>query len=231
MSGRAVSVVIAVYNGERYLEAAIRSALGQTAPPDEIVVVDDGSADESARIARAFGPPVRCLSEPHRGVSAALNRGVEQARGTFLAFLDADDLWIEDKLARQLDALAADPSLDAVFGHVEQFPSPELPPSERPRLDERLRVAPGYLAGALLIRAEAFHRVGPFDPNWQIGNFIDWYLRAQEAGLRDAMLGAIVLRRRLHGDNMGTRERVARGAYAQILKRALDRRRSRGAPG
>ena len=231
MSERSVSVVIPVYNCERYLGDAIRSAIAQTAPPDQIVVVDDGSTDASVQVARSFGPPVQCACQPHRGLSAALNRGIEHARGAFFAFLDADDLWVEDKLARQLDALDADASLDAVFGHVEQFASPELPPSERPRLDDALRVAPGNLAGALLIRADAFRRVGPFDPRWQIGNFIDWYLRAREAGIRDAMLEAVVLRRRLHADNLGTRERTSRSAYAQILKHALDRRRAAaGAP-
>ncbi len=230
-SERSVTVIIPVYNGERYLRMAILSALAQTEPPDEILVVDDGSTDASAVVAREFAPRVRCLSQAHAGLSAALNHGIAQARGSFLAFLDADDLWIEDKLAQQLAALAADPTLDAVFGHVEQFVSPELDPADRPALPEHLRVAPGQLASALLIRADAVKRVGPFDTRWQVGNFIDWYARAQEAGVRDAMLPGIVLRRRLHADNMGTRERTSRSAYALILKQALDRRRRHGASG
>lgn len=228
LRSRSVSVVIPVYNGERYLDAAIQSAIAQTEPPDEVLVVDDGSTDGSAAVASGFGAAVHCLSQPHAGLSAALNRGIERARGAFLAFLDADDLWVEDKLARQLDALAGDPALDAVFGHVEQFVSPEVPPAARPALPEGARLAPGYLAGALFIRAEAFRRVGPFDPRWQIGNFVDWYLRAQETGLRDRMLPDVVLRRRLHTDNLGIRERGQRHAYARILKAALDRRRSPG---
>jgi glycosyltransferase involved in cell wall biosynthesis len=226
--GQSISVVIPVYNGESYLEMAIRSAITQTEPPGEIIVVDDGSTDGSAAIARGFGAPVHCLSQPHAGLSAALNRGIERAHGTFLAFLDADDLWMEAKLARQLNALDANPALDAVFGHVEQFVSPELDPAVGPALADGMRLAPGYLAGTLLIRAAAFHRVGPFDTRWQIGNFIDWYMRAQEAGLRDTMLPEILLRRRLHDKNMGIRERASRRAYAHILKDALDRRRSRG---
>ena len=161
-----------------------------------------------------------------RGSAPRSTRASAGARGAFLAFLDADDLWVEVKLARQLDALAADPGLDAVFGHVEQFVSPDVEEAARPALPDALRLAPGYLTGTLLIRAAAFHRVGSFDPRWQIGNFIDWYLRAQEAGLRSAMLPEVLLRRRLHADNMGTRERASRHAYARILKHALDRRRS-----
>ena len=223
---RSVSAIVPVYNGERYLGMAIESALAQTEPPSEIIVVDDGSTDGSAAVAKGYGPPVHCLSAPHAGLSAALNHGISHARGAFLAFLDADDLWIAVKLARQLDALAADPGVDAVFGHVEQFVSADVEESARPALPDAVRMAPGYLTGTLLIRSAAFHRVGPFDPRWQIGNFIDWYLRAQEAGLRSAMLPEVLLRRRLHADNMGTRERATRHAYARILKHALDRRRS-----
>jgi glycosyltransferase involved in cell wall biosynthesis len=220
-----VSVVIPVYNCERYLAAAIESVLAQTAPPGEILVVDDGSTDGSAALARAFGAPVTCLAQPHAGLSASLNCGIERSRGAYLAFLDADDLWVEDKLAGQLDALEADPALDGIFGHVEQFASPDIDPAKRPRIPEAARVAPGYLTSTLLIRADALRRVGAFDPRWQIGNFVDWYLRAQEAGLRDAMLSRVVLRRRLHTDNLGIRERNLRRDYARIIKHALDRRR------
>jgi glycosyltransferase involved in cell wall biosynthesis len=221
-----VSAVIAVCDGERYLAAAIESALAQTVPPDEILVVDDGSTDGTAAIARGFGGIGRCLQGSHAGLSATLNRGIEAARGQHLAFLDADDLWLPEKLAIQTRALAADPGLEAVFGHVEQFVSPDVAPEARPALPEAMRVAPGYFTGALLIRAAAVRRAGPFDPQWQVGNFVDWYLRAQEAGVRDAMLPEIVLRRRLHADNMGVRERESRRAYARILKHALDRRRA-----
>lgn len=229
--GQSVSVVIPVYNCERYLGMAVRSALEQTEPPGEIIVVDDGSTDGSAAVAKSFGAPVHCLSQPHAGLSAALNQGIEQTHGAFLAFLDADDLWTEVKLARQLDVLDAEPALDAVFGHVEQFVSPELDPAAGPALADDMRLAPGSLAGTLLIRAEALHRVGPFDTRWQIGNFIDWYMRAQEAGLRSTMLPEVLLRRRLHDRNMGIRERASRHAYARILKDALDRRRSRAGAG
>jgi len=219
------SVIIPVYNGERYLEAAIASVLAQTAPSGEIVVVDDGSTDRSAEVAQSFGAPVRCAMEPHSGLPGALNRGVELARGAFLAFLDADDLWTADKLARQLEALAANARLAAVFAHVEQFVSPELDPSLAPTLPAGRETGPAYVAGTMLIRTEAFHHVGRFDLRWQIGNFSEWYLRAQDAGLEHLMLPQILLRRRLHRDNMGIRDRASRGDYARILKGAIDRRR------
>ena len=225
MREESVSVIIPVYNGERYLDAAIASVLAQTAPAGEIVVVDDGSTDRSAEVAQSFGPPVRCTVEPHAGLPGALNRGVELARGAFLAFLDADDLWTADKLARQLGALGANAHLAAVFAHVEQFVSPELDPSLAPTIPAGRETGPAYTAGTMLIRTEAFHRIGHFDLRWQIGNFGDWYLRAQDAGLEHLMLPHVLLRRRLHRDNMGIRERASLGDYARILKGAIDRRR------
>ncbi|MGQ9503351.1 MAG: glycosyltransferase family 2 protein [Thermogutta sp.] len=96
-----ISVVIPVFNGERFLAEAIRSALAQTLPPYEILVVDDGSTDESAELAESFGPPVRVLREENRGEAAARNCGIEAARGDWIAFLDCDDVWKPEKLALQ----------------------------------------------------------------------------------------------------------------------------------
>jgi glycosyltransferase involved in cell wall biosynthesis len=228
MRTHAVSVVIPVYNGARYLGEAIRSVLAQTKPPGEILVVDDGSTDASVDIARGFGPGVVCITQSHAGLSAALNEGIERARGALLAFLDADDLWTTSKVARQLHALAVDDALEAVFGQVEQFVSPELDPASTPAIPPGRRWMPGWVLGSMLIRAAALRRVGAFDVRWRIGPFIDWYLRAQDAGLRATMLPEVLLRRRLHTDNLGTRERGLRGDYARILKHALDRRRQAG---
>jgi glycosyltransferase involved in cell wall biosynthesis len=230
MRGGAVSVVIPVHDGARYLAEAVESVLAQTDPPGEILVVDDGSTDDSLAVAASFGARVTCLPQAHAGLSAALNHGVERARGAVLAFLDADDLWAKDKLARQLDALDADGEIDAVFAHVEQFVSPELDPGAVPAVPEAVRVAPGYLAGTLLIRAGALRRVGLFDPRWQVGSFLEWYLRARDAGLRTTMRPEVLLRRRRHTGNMVIRERQSYGDYARILRHALDRRR-RPSPG
>lgn len=90
---RTFSVVIPVFNGERFLAEAIGSALAQTLPPLEIVVVDDGSTDASRAVAEGFGDCVRVLTGPNAGPSAARNRGVREARGAWIAFLDADDRW------------------------------------------------------------------------------------------------------------------------------------------
>ena len=113
-----VSVVIPVHNGEEYLREGIESVLAQTHDRVQVIVVDDGSSDESARVVQSFGSLVRYCYQPQRGAAAARNRGVELADGGWIAFLDADDLWEPDKLRKQLLAFADDAAADMVFGHV-----------------------------------------------------------------------------------------------------------------
>ncbi|HYM70039.1 MAG TPA: glycosyltransferase family A protein [bacterium] len=220
-----MSVVIPVYNCEKYLGEAIESVLAQTYRPIEVIVVDDGSSDHSAAVAARF-PAVRYCAQPHAGPGAARNRGIALARGTFLAFLDADDLWVRDKVERQMAAFRADPTLDMVTGYVRQFHSPELEQGVKARLGGDGTVLAGS-AHTLLVKRESFHRVGLLPTQWRLGEFIDWSARAKELGLTGVLLPTVTVLRRLHTDNMGIRERDARTDYLKILKAALDRRRAR----
>ena len=220
-----ISVVIPVYNCERYLAEAIESVLAQTHPPEDIIVIDDGSTDGSAKVVARFSPKVQYHWQSNAGAGAARNRGVAVARGNFLAFLDADDLWAEDKLARQCVAFASDPTLDIVFGHIQQFYSPELGEEIKQRLKIPVEVIRGLHAGAMLIKREAFLRVGFFKTDLQLAEFVDWYARATELGLKSFMLPEVVMKRRIHQTNQGTRYRESRGDYLRVLKASLDRRR------
>lgn len=223
----AVSVVIPAHDAERYLGAAVASALAQTAPPLEVVVIDDGSRDGTGEVAR--GLPVRYLRQENRGIGATRNRGVQAARGEFVAFLDADDLWAPRKLELQLQAFAADRAASLVFGHVEHFISPELDPDTAARLRCPEGSEPGYVAGAMLARRAIFHRVGPFRTDLKLGEFVDWMARARELPVREILFEEIVLRRRLHASNHTLRERAHRNDLARVVKASLDRRRAAAA--
>ena len=220
-----VSVVIPAHNCEKYLAEAIESVIAQTCGSVEIIVVDDGSTDGSADVAATFAS-VQYHHQPQQGAAVARNRGAELAKGTFLAFLDADDIWMEDKLQRQLAAFEDHPELDIVFGMVHQFHSPELDEEQKRTIHCPPEPMPGYLPSAVMMRRDAFSRVGPFETNWQIGEFVSWYSRAKDLGLEMMMLPEVVTRRRLHTSNLGVRKRQAHGDYARILKAALDRRRA-----
>lgn len=106
-----VSVIIPTYNRSAFLKEAVESVLAQSAGADEVIVVDDGSTDETPRVLEAFGPSVRSLRRENSGVSAARNAGIEAARGEWLAFLDSDDLWRPRKLEKQLAYLSVRPDI------------------------------------------------------------------------------------------------------------------------
>ena len=225
-----ISVMIGVYNAERYLAEAIESVFAQSYRPLELIVVDDGSDDGSGDVARGFGDRLRYARQENAGNGSARNHAVRLATGDLFAFLDADDRFVPGKLERQFRALEADAGLDMVFGHVREFVSPELTETQRasvrPPAAEPL---PWTAPNLMLIRRDSFDRVGPFSEDVKVGVTVDWYARAMEAGLRSAMLPEVVLERRLHLTNNGLRERDSRQQYLHVLKASLDRRRAQAA--
>lgn len=221
-----VSVMIGVYDAAPYLGEAIESVLAQDYEPLELIVVDDGSTDGSGDVARGF-PDVRVIRQENAGNGAARNRAVEEASGTLYAFLDADDRFTPAKLGLQKAALDDDPGLDMVFGHVREFLSPELDEETRAMLRPPApEPMPWTAPNLMLIRREAFHRVGPFTTTVRVGVTVDWFARAAEAGLRYAILPEVVLERRLHTANNGLRERASRSQYIEVIRQAMERRRA-----
>lgn len=222
-----ITVMMTVYNGERYLDEAIRSVVDQTYRPLEVIVVDDGSDDASGEIARRHEPAVRVEGhEPRRGMGASRNRAIELATGDLLTFLDADDRMVPDALAIQQAALEDDPALDVVFAHVREFVSPDIDPEERANLRPASGRLPGRLPTTMLCRREPFLRVGGFATHLKMGVGMDWAARAMEANLRWRMLDDVLFERRLHAANNGLRERERRTDYVRAVKAAIDRRRS-----
>jgi glycosyltransferase involved in cell wall biosynthesis len=221
-----VTAAIPVRDGEAYLAEAIESVLGQSRPCDQVVVVDNGSTDRSAEIARGYGSAVEVVSEPREGIGAARNAAMRAARGTHVAFLDADDLWEAEKTALQLAAFEADPGLQLAFGHVRQFVSPDLDPEEAAALRVPAESQPGVYIGAMLAARAAVEAVGLWPEDVQVSDGLTFMLKARELGLKQAMLGPIVTLRRVHGENHSIRNRGERAEFARLLKQSLDRRRA-----
>src|SRR5262249_14360741 len=119
-----ISVVTAAYNAEATLAEPLASVLGQTLCPDEIIVVDDGSTDDTQKIAASASGRIRVLHLTNQGAPAAINAGINLATGDYLAFIDADDLWAEDKLAVQMGLLSDRPGLHGAGGYVSTFLCP-----------------------------------------------------------------------------------------------------------
>lgn len=198
-----VSVVMPVRDGERYLAEALDSVLAQSAPPGEVIVVDDGSTDGTAEVIASFGDRVRSAHQEPRGHAAALNRGIGLATRPWLAFLDADDLWTPNALAVRV-ARANEPGVpQLVGGRVEQFVSPELTDDERARFRFDPKPSRAQVFGAIIVRRAAFTTVGAVDESLPSASTIDWISRARVAELRVGTVDDVVLRRRLHTSNMG----------------------------
>jgi glycosyltransferase involved in cell wall biosynthesis len=220
-----VTAAIPVRDGEAYLAEAIESALSQSRPCDQLIVVDNGSTDRSAEIAAGFGFRVEVVPEPRPGIGAARNAALRAARGDYLAFLDADDVWAADKTERQLAAFEAEPALQLVFGHVQQFLSPDRATADAAALRIPEDPQPGLYIGAMLARREAIEAIGPWSEEVAVSDGLSFLLRARELGLRQAMLAETVTRRRVHGGNHSLHNRGERSEFARQLKRSLDRRR------
>jgi len=169
-----VSALICVRDGEAHLAEAIESVLGQTAPPAEVIVVEDSSTDGTVDVARSYAPRVRLVQPEPRGLGGARNVAVEAATGELIAFLDSDDLWEPRKLELQLEAFARDPALDFVFTRAREFASP----TDAERFDVRPGPLPGGLASTLCARREAIARAGGFDVDVSVADVLSWLARA-----------------------------------------------------
>ncbi len=221
-----VSVIIPVFNGSRFLAEAIESARSQDYEPLEIIVVDDGSTDSTAEVAARYGDEIRYIFQQNGGPAVARNRGIAEARGEVIAFLDVDDLWPGGKLELQVARLLQDARLDIVSGRVQFvcLPGAAQPDIEFESANQTLTNA--YL-GAALFRRRAFERVGLFDAAYRYSDDQDWFLRAREANAPMVILEQITLVYRLHDTNMTRDNAAPQLELAKILKRSLDRRRAK----
>src|SRR5262249_54544866 len=161
------------------------------------------------------------VDEPRPGIGAARNAALRAARGDFLGFLDADDLWEPTKTALQLAALEAEPQLQLVFGHVRQFVSPDLAAAEAEGLRVPTGRQPGEHIGPMLARREAVEAIGPWPEDVRVSDGLTFLLRARELGLEQGMLAETVMRRRVHGGNHSLDNRDERREFALYLKRSL----------
>jgi len=220
-----ISCIVPVFNGELYLQEALDSILAQTYWPIEIIVVDDGSGDGTAAVVARYKTQVHHLWQPNSGRLTARNLGLRAAQGEFVAFLDADDLWHFEKLARQMSSFQSRPELDFCVTHVQNFWVPELKKEKAQFQNHRFsQPLPGFTTQALLARRVLFDRVGQFNTALRAVDDTDWFMRAIEQGAVLELLPDVLVYRRLHQANL-SRSPVAYSALLQVIKASLDRRR------
>lgn len=202
MTSDLISCIIPVYNGERYVAEAIDSVVAQTYRPLQIIVIDDGSTDRTADEVAQYREYVTYIFQTNAGPAAARNGGLSVAKGEFVAFLDADDLWHWEKLARQMACFEANPDLEICLTHVRDFWSPELPVKQVQDQDSTLMNSwPGNICQTLLARRKVFAKVGLFNPAMGVGEDDDWFIRAADRGVAREMLADVLVYRRLYYHN------------------------------
>ncbi|HEY9284861.1 MAG TPA: glycosyltransferase [Pyrinomonadaceae bacterium] len=206
-----ISVVITSYNYAHFLGETIRSVLSQTRPAGEVIVVDDGSADDSVAVARSFGDRVRVVEQPNQGVCVARNNGARLATGDVIAFLDSDDIWLPHKLERQAEAFRADPEVGLVSCGIRFF---------NPRGETIVEYNEGKsgwcandillykepvlntTASAVAVRRDVFEAAGGFDPRRELFAAEDREFAYRAARLaKIAFIPEILVDYRIHGAN------------------------------
>lgn len=217
------SALIPAFNAFATIEAAISSMLGQDIPPEEIIVVDDGSTDATGEIAADCSPRVRVLRQENEGPGAATTLAIREASCSIIASLDADDIWLPGKMSAQLAHLAQHQDAQAVFSHMRSF--------HDGRVEATTNLSsPGWSRSTMTIRRAAALEVGAVIdlPGGFRGDMIDWLARARSLGFRLDMLDEVHVLRRIHPGSLsyGRDAKKDRG-YAQVAWLALQRRKGK----
>ncbi len=221
-----VSAVVAAYQAERWIGEALESILGQTRPPDEVVVVDDGSTDGTARELARFSGRIRVIRRDNGGCPAAFNTAFGAARGDYVAMCGADDVWEPSKLEWQLEAIAAHPEVDVLFGHARLFGRLEgehaRPPAsgllDSAELQRALFRELSVCAPSVVIRRALFERLGPFVENFGADDYEYWF-RCLRAGARFYYDPRPLLSYRQHESNLSAKRLWMDECCYEVLRR------------
>jgi glycosyltransferase involved in cell wall biosynthesis len=219
-----VSIIVVVRNGERYLRDALNSIQLQSYRDREIIVVDGQSTDGTARIARSF-PGVYYLCQTTLGLANARNLGIEAARGRYIAFLDHDDQWHPDKLARQVALHDANPSILYSLTQMifRREPGAAVPYGMTAESLTQPRAA--GTPSALIARADLFNRIGGFDSRFAIACDADWFTRARDEQIPTAIIPEVLVYKRLHEDNLSRNIALNRREMFQVARQSIMRQR------
>jgi glycosyltransferase involved in cell wall biosynthesis len=221
-----VSVIVPVYERRHCVLDAVESVLAQTHRDVECIVVDDGSSDgtfDALVAAYADDARVRVFDQPHRGVSAARNLGIGEARGDYVTFLDSDDLMPESRIRRQLELLT-ERSCDAVLGRAHSYAMPGVDPP--PWFHAQPEWGGGYLWITVLVATRHLRSVDGFDEALHIGEDIDLLVKLRAAGVRVVAVNETFVLHRFFGDNLTYALRAKDSSLRDSIRRHLARQRA-----
>jgi glycosyltransferase involved in cell wall biosynthesis len=218
-----VSVVVPVWNGARFLAECLESLLAQDHPAVEVVVVDDGSTDQSAAIAEGYAG-VRLVRRDHRGLGATRNAGIDAASAPLIGFCDADDTWRPHKASVQVAYLAAHPEVDLVLCRQDTVFEPGVEAPDWLIPDQRFGDLDGVSPTSALFHRRVFDRLR-YRTDMATGTDFNLLVRARSEGLAVALIEDSLRTRRIHDDNMTTRVGAARAGMFESVRDHLRSRR------
>ncbi|MBN1870654.1 MAG: glycosyltransferase [Candidatus Omnitrophica bacterium] len=207
-----ISVIMPTYNYAQYLSRAIDSVLAQTYKDFEIIVIDDGSTDHTKEVLRPYMDKIRYVYQQNQGIAAARNRGIKEAQGKWIAFLDSDDSWVPEKLAIQADIMVKDPSVGLIYGKVTLFREDgtrvEVYPTREPgRNAQELAERLGYLpTSTIMASKDLVLQVGLFDEDLPTSEDLDLWVRIARVAKIHEVDSPILARHYIHGSNITSNE-------------------------
>ena len=220
-----VSIVLPVFNGERFIREAVESIMSQGYPSLEIIIVDDGSTDKTKDIIEQLPVEVRYFKQDNGGPAAARNKGIREATGEFIAFIDVDDLWPKNNLHMLVKELSQNKDIDVVHGYGQLAHYNDI--SHEYEYSGNPAESFPYYIGAALYRRSVFTEVGLFDPTLLFGEDTDWFMRARELKVNIKRLEDVTLIVRRHGKNMTCAKNMVELNHLRVFKKSLDRMRAR----
>lgn len=219
-----ISIIIPCFNAAKYIHAAIESILTQFYPNIEIIVIDDGSTDASAPIIQSFGTAVHYLYQPNGGAAAARNIGLRQAMGSWIGFLDADDLMMPNTLSVLATAIQSTADARLFWGKMTiQYEE------NHPVIPFRFGGTAAHLVqlGTMWCKKDVFEQVGWFDSTTQPAEDMDWFKRVLDAPIPIHKLEHVCLTYRRHAHNLtGLSNFTDAKLFLTILKKSMDRKRN-----
>lgn len=222
-----VSVIIPVYNSEKFLNSALESIFYQSYSSElQVIVIDDGSTDRTSFIAKGYCD-VEYLYQKNRGVSAARNVGLELAKGSFIAFLDADDIWKPEKLEEQVSYMEQNPGIGITGTYAENFleSGTELPLRIKAKSDWQ-KLEDHIIPSTMMVRASVFKDIGVFDTRMTSGEDTEWLWRAKQAEIEEYIIKKPLVRRRFHGANLSWKHAEDKNKRLLWIARQTIRRKS-----
>ena len=213
-----IAIIMPVYNAAAFIHATLKSVFAQTYSSYELIVIDDGSTDQTKSIITSCYPKVNYHYQPNAGSASAVNTGMKLTTAPYIAFLDHDDLWHPDKLEKQMLEFKKNPELEAVYCLVDFFLDQSIKSSKRYAVPKQ--PMKGYLRSCILFKRSILPTIGYFNEKLKVAESIEWISRIKDAAIQQQMIDEVLTHRRIHSKNTSL---LKKANYKELLLILKDR--------